>query len=150
MPPGIDTVVIDAVPSLRPLGVGINLMPHALPLAAGLHPPRRAADDTAHRGSGPGWGPAPRSSRSPIPLPCRGAGTGSRLGRRLGQQRFSFDFAELRQVSGLEKPDEAFEAMARLDHPDAKAACMVPWRAHSAACAVHDTDRAARREQPGF
>jgi 2-polyprenyl-6-methoxyphenol hydroxylase-like FAD-dependent oxidoreductase len=27
---GIDAVVIDAVPSLRPLGVGINLMPHAV------------------------------------------------------------------------------------------------------------------------
>ena len=39
----------------------------------------------------------------------------------LGQERFPFDFAELRRVSGIEKPDEAFEAMARLDHPDAEA-----------------------------
>ena len=39
----------------------------------------------------------------------------------LGQEQFPFDFAELKRVSGLEKPDEAFEAMARLDHPDAEA-----------------------------
>jgi hypothetical protein len=39
----------------------------------------------------------------------------------LGQEKFPFDFAELRRVSGLEKPDEVFEAMARLDHPDAEA-----------------------------
>ncbi len=39
----------------------------------------------------------------------------------LGQKKFPFDFAELRRVSGLEKPDEAFETMARLDHPDAEA-----------------------------
>jgi hypothetical protein len=39
----------------------------------------------------------------------------------LGQEKFPFDFAELKRVSGLEKPDEAFEAMARLDHPDAEA-----------------------------
>ena len=39
----------------------------------------------------------------------------------LGKEKFPFDFAELRRVSGLEKPDEVFEAMARLDHPDAEA-----------------------------
>ncbi len=39
----------------------------------------------------------------------------------LGQERFPFDFAELKRVSGIEKPDEAFEAIARLDHPDAEA-----------------------------
>jgi pRiA4b ORF-3-like protein len=39
----------------------------------------------------------------------------------LGQETFPFDFAELRQVSGLEELDEVFEAMARLDHPDAEA-----------------------------
>jgi hypothetical protein len=39
----------------------------------------------------------------------------------LGQEKFAFDFAGLRRVSGIEKPDQAFEAMARLDHPDAEA-----------------------------
>jgi hypothetical protein len=40
----------------------------------------------------------------------------------LGQGALPFDFAELwRRVDGLEKLDEAFEAMARLDHPDAEA-----------------------------
>jgi hypothetical protein len=39
----------------------------------------------------------------------------------LGQEKFPFDLAEIRQVSELETPDEAFEAMARLDHPDAEA-----------------------------
>ena len=39
----------------------------------------------------------------------------------LGQERFPFDFAELQRVSGLEKPEEVFEAIARLDHPDAEA-----------------------------
>jgi hypothetical protein len=39
----------------------------------------------------------------------------------LGKERFPFDFADLQQVSGLEKPDEVFEAIARLDHPDAEA-----------------------------
>src|SRR5579859_4897111 len=39
----------------------------------------------------------------------------------LGRERFPFDFADLQQVSGLEKPDEVFEAIARLDHPDAEA-----------------------------
>ena len=39
----------------------------------------------------------------------------------LGKERFPFDFAELQRVSGLEKPEEVFEAIARLDHPDAEA-----------------------------
>ena len=39
----------------------------------------------------------------------------------LGQERFPFDCADLQRVSGLEKPDEVFEAIARLDHPDAGA-----------------------------
>jgi hypothetical protein len=39
----------------------------------------------------------------------------------LGKERFPFDFADLQRVSGLEKPDEVFEAIARLDHPDAEA-----------------------------
>jgi hypothetical protein len=39
----------------------------------------------------------------------------------LGRERFPFDFTELQQISGLEKPDEVFEAIARLDHPDAEA-----------------------------
>jgi len=39
----------------------------------------------------------------------------------LGGERFPFDFAELQRVSGFEKPDEVFEAIARLDHPDAEA-----------------------------
>jgi hypothetical protein len=39
----------------------------------------------------------------------------------LGRERFPFDFAELQQISGFEKPEEVFEAIARLDHPDAAA-----------------------------
>jgi hypothetical protein len=40
----------------------------------------------------------------------------------LAQGALPFDFAELwRRVDGLKKLDEAFEAMARLDHPDAEA-----------------------------
>jgi hypothetical protein len=40
----------------------------------------------------------------------------------LGQETLPFDFAELgRRAGELVKPDEAFEAMARLDHPDAEA-----------------------------
>ena len=39
----------------------------------------------------------------------------------LGREKFPFDFAELQRVSGFEKPDEVFEAIARLDHPDAGA-----------------------------
>jgi Plasmid pRiA4b ORF-3-like protein len=40
----------------------------------------------------------------------------------LGKETLPFDFGELiRTVGELVKPDEAFEAMARLDHPDAEA-----------------------------
>jgi hypothetical protein len=39
----------------------------------------------------------------------------------LGKEKFPFDFAELQRISGSEKPDEVFEAVARLDHPDAEA-----------------------------
>jgi hypothetical protein len=61
----------------------------------------------------------------------------------LGQEKFpfDFDFAELRRVSGLEKPDEAFEAMARLDHPDAEAVLTMIGR-HASDKA---TAKAARR-----
>ena len=58
-----------------------------------------------------------------------------------GQERFPFDFAELRRVSGLEKPDEAFEAMARLDHPDAEAVLTMTGRHAS----DKTTAKAARR-----
>ena len=59
----------------------------------------------------------------------------------LGQETFPFDFAELKRVSGLEKPDEAFEAMARLDHPDAEAVLTMIGR-HASDKA---TAKAARR-----
>ena len=59
----------------------------------------------------------------------------------LGQETFPFDFAELRRVSGLEKPDEAFEAMARLDHPDAEAVLTMIGRHAS----DKTTAKAARR-----
>ena len=59
----------------------------------------------------------------------------------LGQETFSFDFAELERVSGLEKPDEAFEAMARLDHPDAEAVLTMIGRHPS----DKTTAKAARR-----
>jgi hypothetical protein len=59
----------------------------------------------------------------------------------LGQQTFPFDFAELKRVSGIEKPDEAFEAMARLDHPDAEAVLTMIGR-HASDKA---TAKAARR-----
>jgi hypothetical protein len=40
----------------------------------------------------------------------------------LGQETLPIDFTEIiRKVGELVKPDEAFEAMARLDHPDAEA-----------------------------
>jgi hypothetical protein len=59
----------------------------------------------------------------------------------LGQERFPFDFAELRRISGIEKPDEAFEAMARLDHPDAEAVLTMIGRHAS----DKTTAKAARR-----
>jgi hypothetical protein len=39
----------------------------------------------------------------------------------LGREKIPFDFAELQRISGFEKPAEVFEAIARLDHPDAGA-----------------------------
>jgi hypothetical protein len=39
----------------------------------------------------------------------------------LGRERFPFDFAGLERVSGFEQPEEVFETIARLDHPDAEA-----------------------------
>jgi len=39
----------------------------------------------------------------------------------LGKELFPFDFEELQRIGGFEKPDEVFEAIARLDHPDAEA-----------------------------
>ena len=39
----------------------------------------------------------------------------------LGKEKFPFDFAELQRISGLEKPEEVFETISRLDHPDAEA-----------------------------
>ncbi len=59
----------------------------------------------------------------------------------LGQETFPFDFAELRRVGGLEKPDEVFEAMARLDHPDAEAVLTMIGRHAS----DKTTAKAARR-----
>ncbi len=59
----------------------------------------------------------------------------------LGQEKFPFDFAELKRVSGLEKPDETFEAMARLDHPDAEAVLTMIGRHAS----DKTTAKAARR-----
>jgi hypothetical protein len=38
-----------------------------------------------------------------------------------GQEPIPFDFDQLTRVSGLTRPEEIFEAMARLDHPDAEA-----------------------------
>lgn len=59
----------------------------------------------------------------------------------LGREKFPFDFAELERVSGLEKPDEVFEAMARLDHPDAEAVLTMIGRHAS----DKTTAKAARR-----
>ena len=42
-------------------------------------------------------------------------------GADLDESYVNGDFAELQRISGLEKQDEAFEAIARLDHPDAEA-----------------------------
>jgi hypothetical protein len=39
----------------------------------------------------------------------------------LGKGSFPLDLAELDRIIGLARPDELFEAMARLDHPDAEA-----------------------------
>jgi hypothetical protein len=59
----------------------------------------------------------------------------------LGQEGFPLDFTEFERVTGLEKPDEVFEAIARLDHPDAESVLTLIGR--------HATDKkvakAARR-----
>jgi hypothetical protein len=39
----------------------------------------------------------------------------------LGNERFPLDFADLQPVSGSGKPEDLFEDIARLDHPDAEA-----------------------------
>jgi hypothetical protein len=58
-----------------------------------------------------------------------------------GRETFPFDFTELSRASGLDKQDEVFEAIARLDHPDAEAVLTMIGR--------HSTDKktakAARR-----
>ena len=59
----------------------------------------------------------------------------------LGKERFPFDFADLQRVSGFEKPDEVFEAIARLDHPDAEAVLAMIGRHAS----DKTTAKAARR-----
>ena len=59
----------------------------------------------------------------------------------LGQEMFPFDFAELTRIGGIEKPDEAFEAMARLGHPDAEAVLTMIGRHAS----DKTTAKAARR-----
>jgi hypothetical protein len=38
-----------------------------------------------------------------------------------GKDEFPLDFADLQRLSGFEKPGEVFEAVAKLDHPDAEA-----------------------------
>jgi hypothetical protein len=58
-----------------------------------------------------------------------------------GKERFPFDFAGLQRVSGFEKPEEVFEAVARLDHPDAEAVLVMIGK-HSRDKA---TAKAARR-----
>jgi hypothetical protein len=59
----------------------------------------------------------------------------------LGQKKFPFALGELSRVSGIEKPDDAFEAIARLDHPDAEAVLRMIGR-HASDKA---TAKAARR-----
>ena len=59
----------------------------------------------------------------------------------LGKERFPFDFAELERISRFEKPDQVFEAIARLDHPDAEAVLAMIGRHAS----DKTTAKAARR-----
>jgi hypothetical protein len=59
----------------------------------------------------------------------------------LGKELLSFDFEELQRVSRFEKPDEVFEAIARLDHPDAEAVLVMIGK-HASDKA---TGKAARR-----
>jgi hypothetical protein len=39
----------------------------------------------------------------------------------LGKKKLPFDFVDFQRTGGLERPEEVFEAIARLDHPDAEA-----------------------------
>jgi len=72
-----------------------------------------------------------------------------------GKEGFPFDFANLQRISGFEKADEVFEAVARLDHPDAEAVLAMIGKyardkttAKAARRAAYkaSTRRAARRE----
>ncbi len=63
----------------------------------------------------------------------------------LGRETFPFDFAGLKRVSGLETPDEAFEALARLDHPDAEAVLTMIGRHASDKATAKAARRAAYR-----
>jgi hypothetical protein len=72
----------------------------------------------------------------------------------LGKELFPFDFEELQRVGGFAKPDEVFEAIARLDHPDAEAVLVMIGKhasdkttAKAARRAAHkaSTRRATRR-----
>ena len=58
-----------------------------------------------------------------------------------GQEKFPFAMGELTRISGLEKTADAFEAIARLDHPDAEAVLRMIGR-HASDKA---TAKAARR-----
>jgi hypothetical protein len=58
-----------------------------------------------------------------------------------GQEKFPFALGELTRISGLEKTADAFEAIARLDHPDAEAVLRMIGR-HASDKA---TAKAARR-----
>ena len=59
----------------------------------------------------------------------------------LGQETFPIDFAGPNRINGLDKPDEAFDALARLDHPDAEAVLTMIGRNAS----DKTTRKAARR-----
>jgi hypothetical protein len=59
----------------------------------------------------------------------------------LGRGKFPFDFTELQRVSASGQPDEVFEAIARLDHPDAEAVLAMIGRHAS----DKTTAKAARR-----
>lgn len=58
-----------------------------------------------------------------------------------GQQTFPLDLTGLDRINGLDKPDEAFDAVARLDHPDAEAVLTMIGRHAS----NKTTRKAARR-----
>jgi hypothetical protein len=54
-----------------------------------------------------------------------------------GQETFPLDLTGLNQINGLDKPDEVFEAVARLDHPDAEAVLTMIGR--------HTSDKTTRK-----